>query len=488
MLRQSAFLLLLLPALLAAEPLRFELSFDAKVHAKPVTGRVYVMLVARKTNTPFSGLNWFRPEPVFAKDVKDWKPGEPLLIDDKALAFPTPLKDLKQAGYTVQAVMDLNLGGSEFSLADGNLYSMPLWLELDPASSGTQPLKIDQVWKGVPYKGSERVKIVDIESKLLTAFHGKPIRMKAGVALPKSFETDKERKYPVVYSIPGFSGTYRNARSYEKNDPTNVAGTEVLHVLLDPECPLGHHVFADSANNGPWGKALIEELIPAIEKQYRGIGTPASRVVTGHSSGGWSSLWLMVTYPDFFGGVWSTAPDPVDFRDFQRIDIYKGDNVFTEADGKPRPLARRNGQAALFYKNFSDMEEIMGHGGQLGSFEAVFSPKGSDGKPRKLWDRKTGKIDPETAKAWEKYDINLVLERNWETLGPKLAGKLHVYMGDEDTFYLEGATRLVGQTLRKLGSDAKVELFPGKDHSNLMDRSLRERVAKEMAETFKKMR
>ena len=214
--------------------------------------------------------------------------------------------------------------------------------------------------------------------------------------------------------------------------------------MLDPGCRLGHHVFADSANNGPVGRALVEELIPVIEEEYRGLGTADARFVTGHSSGGWSSLWLQVAYPDVFGGVWSLSPDPVDFRDFQRIDLTRpGVNLFSDDDGKPRPLARAGGKPLLYFKPFSDMETVMGHGGQLASFEAVFSPRGADGRPRPLWDRATGAVDPETARAWEKYDIRRKLEREWKTLGPKLAGKLHVYTGAEDTFYLEGAVRLL---------------------------------------------
>ena len=160
--------------------------------------------------------------------------------------------------------------------------------------------------------------------------------------------------------------------------------------------------------------------------------------------------------------------------------------MFTDPEGKPRPLARRGETPFLYYKPFSDMEEVMGHGGQLASFEAVFSPRGTDGKPKKLWDRKTGAIDPEVAKAWEQYDIRLVLERNWKTLGPKLAGKIHVYMGGSDTFYLDGATRLLQQSLKTLGSDAVVELFPGKNHGSLMTAELRERIAKEMAGQVRK--
>src|SRR5262249_31409595 len=191
------------------------------------------------------------------------------------------------------------------------------------------------------------------------------------------------------------------------------------YVVLDPNCRTGHHVLPDSANNGPCGKALVEELIPHIERTFRGIGRPEARFITGHSSGGWSSLWLQVAYPDFFGGVWSLSPDPVDFRDFQRINIYKGgENCFKDASGALRPLGRRDDKPILYFQPFSEMEFVLGRSGQLGSFEAVFSPRGPDGHPRQLWDRKTGVIDPEVAKSWEAYDINLVLKRNWKVLEP----------------------------------------------------------------------
>ena len=159
-------------------------------------------------------------------------------------------------------------------------------------------------------------------------------------------------------------------------------------MVLDPSCRLGHHVFADSANNGPVGRALVEELIPVIEEEYRGLGTADARFVTGHSSGGWSSLWLQVAYPDVFGGVWSLSPDPVDFRDFQRIDLTRpGVNLFTDAGRQAAAAGRAGGKPLLYFKPFSDMETVMGHGGQLASFEAVFSPRGADGRPRPLWDR-----------------------------------------------------------------------------------------------------
>jgi hypothetical protein len=472
-----------------AEPLEFQLTFDAKAKATPFTGRVHVLLTNSRRTEPPPSPNWFRPEPSFALDVRDWKPSETLTIGKNALAYPTPLDKLENKSYWAMAVMDLDQGNRSFGAAPGNIYSKSISVNGDPATAGPVKLVLDQVVKERPFPETDRVKLVEIESKLLSEFYRRPTKMRAAVVLPKSYTEKPDQRYPVVYEIPGFGGDHRMALDMAtgSNDRTEVAGVEMIHAVLDPGCRTGHHVFADSENNGPCGEALIKELIPAIETKYRAVAKPGGRLLTGHSSGGWSSLWLQVTYPDFFGGVWSTAPDPVDFRDFQMINVYKpGTNMFTDDEGKRRPLARQGGKPVLFYKPFSDMEDLIGHGGQLPSFEAVFSPRGPDGQPRKLWDRKTGKIDPETAKAWEKYDIRLVLERNWKTLAPKLAGKLHVYMGGEDTFYLDGATALLKDSLAKLGSDAKVEIFPGKDHGTLMDKAMRQRIAKEMAAAAEK--
>ena len=477
------------PALAAAAPLEFRLTFDRSASAGPFTGRVYVMLTKADTQALPSGPNWFKPEPFFARDVKDWRPGEPLVLGADALGFPYPLAKLPKGTYTAHAVMDFDRGDLRFSSAEGNAHSKPLRREFDPTSTGPVALKIDQIYKARRFVETERVKLVDVESKLLSAYHGRPVRLRAGVVLPASFAKEPRRRYPVVYEVPGFGGDHFGAFRAASRNPSDVAGIEVVYVVLGPGCRLGHHVFADSANNGPCGRALVEELIPHVEAKFRGLGRPEARLVTGHSSGGWSSLWLQVTYPDFFGGVWSTAPDPVDFRDFQRIDLTRGGtNMFTDADGRQRPLARRGGKPVLWYKAFSDMEEVMGHGGQLASFEAVFSPRGPDGRPRRLWDRSTGAVDPEVARSWQRYDIGLVLERNWKALGPKLAGKLHVYCGGEDTFYLEGAVALLKESLAKLGSDAVVEIVPGRDHGNLLDRKMRERIAREMAAQFRRSR
>lgn len=468
-------------------PVAVELSYSRKIGTEEHTGRVFVIASrsAIKEGDRPPGLNWFKPHPFFAQEVVKWPAEQRIPFQPK---FGLPAWDkLPREKYYLQAVLDRDLGGMNFYSSPGNAYSKPVMVDLSKGPVKAVELVIDQVITEKKFEEKPRVKYVEMPSKVLSQFHGKPMRLRAGVVLPKSFDMDKEKRYPVIYEIPGFGGNHFGAIGAEGRKATEVDGVEMLHVMLDPGCRLGHHVFADSDNNGPYGRALVEEFIPYIEAKWRGLGQPAARFVTGHSSGGWSSLWLQVTYPDVFGGVWSTAPDPVDFRDFQRVDIYDPkQNLFKDEKGEDRPLARRGKQVLVRYKPFNDMEVVMGRGGQLFSFEAVFSPRGEGGNPRPLWDRATGVIDLETAKAWQRYDIRMILEQNWPRLGPKLAGKLHVYMGSDDTFYLEGATRLLQQSLQKLGSDAVVEIFPGRDHGNLVDTALRQRIAREMAQAYRK--
>ena len=192
-------------------PLEFHVTFDRAVSATPCTGRVYVMLSTAKTGEPRLRVNWFSPEPFFARDVKDWKPGVPLVLSSSALSCPLPLSKIKKGAYSVQAIVDLDRGGRHFGTSPGNGYSKPLRLDLDPAASGPICLRVDQVAAAVPFKETKRVKLVDVESKLLTVFHGRPTRLRAGVVLPRSFKERPEKRYPVIYEIPGFSGDHRFA-------------------------------------------------------------------------------------------------------------------------------------------------------------------------------------------------------------------------------------------------------------------------------------
>lgn len=482
-----AFALLLIavaPTHAAAADRAFRITFDPALRDMPFTGRVYVFFT-REPSEPRLGPQWFNTEPFIALDVAGWNPGAPCelsLQDPALLAYPKKFDEVDLAGYRAQAVARFNPWERTVGTGAGNGYG-PV-IELDGDASTTD-LRIDTLIGRTPFPETEQTRELVVRSALLSRFHGRDVAMRAAVLLPAGYHAHPEQRYPTVFVIPGFGGTHRDGIRDRAAEEPNPYGIEFLRVFLDPSCPLGHHVFADSANNGPVGRALIEELIPEFDRQYRSVAEPRGRFLTGHSSGGWSSLWLQIAYPDFFAGVWSTSPDPVDFRDFQRIHIYRpGENAYVDPEGRRRPLARAGSRVLLWYDDFDWMEHVLGPGGQLHSFEAVFSPRGDDGRPRRLWDRRTGAIDPDVARAWEAYDIRLVLERNWSGFGPRLRGKLHVHTGEQDTFYLEGAVVLLKETLERLGSDAVVEIHPGKDHGTILTPELRDRFRLEMARDF----
>jgi S-formylglutathione hydrolase FrmB len=305
------------------------------------------------------------------------------------------------------------------------------------------------------------------------------------VVLPRGYDDSGTRRYPAAYVIPGFGGDHHSSWETEQ--------TELVWVFLEASFPTGHHEFADSVNNGPWGEALVTELIPYLEKRFR--LRPSARFLTGHSSGGWSSLWLQVTYPDFFHGTWSTAPDPVDFRSFSGINVTPGstDNVYRASDGSPRNLIRGS---EVTFEEFARAEQVLGeYGGQLASFEAVFSPRGEDGRPMRMFNRSTGELNPNTIAAWQKYNIRRKLAENWKALEPRLRGKIHVFCGDQDTFHLEEAASLLCDFLAGVRAGATCEIIPERDHMDLYRRhekhypeGLHRRIAAEMEARYRALR
>lgn len=477
----------------AADRWEFPIRFSKSVRETPYSGRVY-LIFTKRDREPRLGPSWFSPEQFVSAEVKNWAPETPLTIasgassspgvSDTLRSYPDAFSTLDLTGCRVQAVARFNPWQREIGKGEGNGFSATATVEAE----GKQPeLIINARVPKKEFQETQWSKLLKVKSNLLSDFYGHDVFIRAGVTVPASYAANPDRRYPTIFEVPGFGGDHTYRASGQAPVELGDDGVEFIRVMLDPSCPRGHHVFADSANNGPRGQSLVDEFLPAFDKQYRSIAKPTARFVTGHSSGGWSSLWIQVTYPEHFGGVWSTAPDPVDFRDFQRINLYAAnENMYSTAEGKPRPLARIGGQVRLWYKGFADMEWALGPGGQLHSFEAVFSPRGEDGTPELVWDRETGKVATEVAKTWEKYDIRLILERNWKELEPKLRGKLHVFMGDQDTFYLEGATVLLKESLGKLGSDARVEIIPGRDHFNLLPPELQVRIRSEMVAAFEK--
>jgi len=454
----------------------------------PFTGRIFLFASQQPDGEPRFGPNWFKPEPFFRLDVQDMRPGESRSIDDRAAGFPAPISRLAEGNYRVQALLDHHRDSQHYAHSAGNFYSQVARWRYDPAAPEPLKLELDQVIKPRQFVERPWLKEVRLKSDLLSEFHARPVLHLAAVVLPASYDREPQRHYPVIYTIPGFGGTHYDAeRGFSKAPPEANAGeTDFIRVMLSADCQWGHHVFADGATNGPRGAALVDELIPHIDAQFRTVAAPTARFLTGHSSGGWSSLWLQVSYPETFGGVWSTAPDPVDFGDWQQVDLYAEPplSLYVDERGERRPIARMNGKPVLWYQSFAQMDDVLGHGGQLRSFEAVFSPLDAAGLPRRMWDRTSGRIDPEIVKAWEAYDIRRKLEHNWDELGPKLRGKLHVLAGEFDTFYLEGAVRRLASSLKALGSDAEVAVVAGKDHGSLLSPELIRQIRRQMSAAF----
>ncbi len=470
--------------------LKFEVQLSPTVKVAPTTGRLFVFVSDRRSGEPMNGLNWFSPQPFFAVDVKDFAPGQSRVIDAAAIGFPKTLAELPAGEYRVQALFDQDFYYPDPADGPGNMYSKTESLKLNPEKSGTIQLHLDQIVPEPAFVDTQWVKFVQQPSNLLSDFHHREVIDRVAVVLPASYYEQPMRRYPVLYEVSGFGGSVRRMGArYSKEPPQAAEGdAEFIYVMLSGECKWGHHVYANSASNGPRGDALVREMIPHLDQTFRTVADPRARFVAGHSSGGWSSLWLQVAYPETFGGVWSTSPDPVDFRDWQGTNLYADPppSVFIDEQGHRRPLARRGTQPVLWYDDFCKMDDVLGRGGQLRSFDAVFSPLSDDGEPARCWDRSTGRVDPKILEHWKKYDISLLLEQNWPQLKDKLAGKIHIAMGDLDTFYLNGATELLGKRLTGLGSDADVTMFPGKDHGSILTPQLRADRQKQMTAAFLK--
>ena len=437
----------------------------------PFTGRILVFFGQPGAAEPRFGPNWFNPEPIWSILVSRMTETDVIPIDGETVqVFPRQRTAPPVGTWMVQAVADCGLARSVGNGAGNGMSMAVKW----NTSMDAPELVIDKLIAEPTFTKSDRVEAFSIQSRRLTSFAMRPVMLNCAIIYPEGWSPTKS--WPVLYEIPGFGGRHYGTR----RGGNAIDKVPIVRVVLDADCPGGHHVFADSANNGPYGEALIKELIPAVERKVNGPKSASGRLLKGHSSGGWSSLWLQVRYPDMFGGVWSTSPDPVDFHDFQRINLYEHENMFFDPQGKLRPIARQGEEPVVWYRDFSDMEVPLGRGEQLGSFEAAFSPRGQDGQPERLWNRASGQINHRVAAAWKPYDICDRLERNWKQLAPKLKGKLHVYTGSLDSFYLEGAVGRLQTRLAKLGSDAKVEVIPGKDHGSVMDTKMLQRIADEI--------
>jgi len=465
---------------------------------EPVSGRLLLFVAPPSIDAHQVDINMMSPTSVYvgAKEVTHLAPGEAVDINLDDIVFPKPLSKAALGSYRVQAVLDVHHSYNYNGRAPGDLLSTPASMEFP--FSATPTLTLTQVVPEAPDPLAQRpdvisaLKALDFVSPSLTKFWGREMHMRGWVLLPPGYESHPHERYPTVYFTHGFGGTLRGIRArfapvfYDRMKQGKMP--EMIWVLLDESSPTGTHEFADSVNNGPWGAALTTELIPKIESEYRMDARPTGRFLQGHSSGGWATLWLQTHYPRIFGGAWSTSPDPSDFHFFSTIDLYASHaNFYRASDGAPNPILRDQGKPLSTMQQLAGLESALGeYGGQLASFEWVFSPRGADGQPMPLFNRVTGDIDPNVASYWRShYDIVEYLNANWKTIGVDLRGRIHLIVGTDDTFYLDGAAHSLESALERLGGEPHFAFLPGRSHFNVYqegdDRwALYDKIAAEM--------
>lgn len=471
---------------------RFLVSVPPSVRAEPVTGRMFVILTKDSAPEPREQAGSFDSSvPFFGVDVVQLAPGTAAVIDDQTLGFPVrSLGEMPAGDYYIQAVLNVysrfpradghvlwlhddQWEGQHWNESPGNLVSGVQRVHLNPTTGFTIRLSLSRVLPPVAIPPDTKwVKHVRIQSRLLSTFWGRSIYLGAVVLLPKGYDEETSRSYPTIYVQDHFnlSPAFDFTTDSQPETPEERAGRlavtarepgfefarawmsdsfpRMVAVTFQHPTPYYDDSYAiNSPNCGPYGDALLTELIPYLESHFRLLREPRARFLTGGSTGGWESLALQVYHPDFFGGVWSLYPDPVDFRAYQLSNVYADTSAFAIARNEwissEVPTEREpTGMPVVSVRQESQLEAVLGSHGRSGeqfdAWEAVWGPVGPDGYPADLWDGLTGTMHHDVA-LWMKehdYDLRDYLERNWSRIGPQLVGKIHLYVGDMDSFYL----------------------------------------------------
>lgn len=504
--------------------LRFDVSFPASASKDSIDGRLMLLISTNNEKEPrFQISEDLSTQQVFGVDVNAWKAGETRVIDESAFGYPRqtmaqvpPGEYWVQAllhryetfhrgdGHTVKLPMDRG-EGQQWNSAPGNLYSTPVKIQV---GGGTAvQITLDKLIPPIePPQDTRYIKHIKIQSERLTKFWGRPMYLGAHVLLPEGFDSHKDVHYPLVifhghfpadfegfretpadpnlkpeyserFHLEGYNRIVQEQAYQFYKDWTGPGFPRFIIVEIQHANPYYDDSYAvNSANLGPYGDAITYELVPEIEKRFRGIGQGWARFLYGGSTGGWEALAVQMFYPDEYNGCWAACPDPIDFRAYTVIDIYEHENAyFADARWKqvPRP-GKRNylGELAATVQDSNYMELALGtnsrSGGQWDIWQAVYSPIGSDGYPKPIWDKFTGKIDHSVAEYWrENYDLGYILKRDWAKLGPKLAGKIHIYVGEADNYFLNNAVYLVEDFLKTTKEPAyggEVDYEPRAEH------------------------
>ena len=471
----------------------------------PRTGRLFVVFARNATREPrLVAGSYGGTAPLFGADVSDWRAGQPAVISADTLGYPyASLRDLPAGEYSVQAVLNVysrvtradghtlwvhwdQWEGQRWNRSPGNLVSEPVTVRWDPRARATVRLTLTRAIPPIdPIPDTKWVKRIKIKSPSLTKWWGHDTYIGATVVLPKGFDEEPGRRYPAIYQQGHFgegapfgfteergsetpeqreARLRRSARepgwmfaeSWQQDDMPRFVAVSWQH----PTPWYDDSYAVNSANQGPYQDALLNELVPELEQRFRLIAQPNARFLTGGSTGGWECLALQIQRPDFFGGGWCLYPDPVDFRRNQLVNNYADTNAFVpNSDVAPVPerymMQSEEGQPMVTNRQMSQLEAVLGSkarsGQQFDAFDASYGPVGKDGYPRRLWDRRTGTIDQEVAQYWrDHFDLTLYLKKHWATIGPSLTGKVHTYVGDMDNHYLQLAVYLMEEESAKL--------------------------------------
>ena len=480
----------------------FSVSFSEDVTDAPMDGRLLLMLADNPDAEPrFQISAGLKAQPVFGMNVEGLKAGEAMQFDESIFGFPYPsLTEIPPGDYWVQGLLhvyetfELSTGhsvklpmdkgeGQQWNRSPGNLYSKPVKITIPEEGAGQIDIVLDQVIPPIQEpEDTEWIKHIKIKSEKLSAFWGRDMYLGAHILLPKGFDEHPEAKYPLMIFHGHFPSDFGGFRTTPP-DPNmeddfserfQVAGYNKIQqqeaydfyqrwndpdfprfLIIEIQHPTPYYddsYAVNSASQGPYGDAITNELIPYIEKEFRGLGEGWSRFLYGGSTGGWEALAVQVKYPDEYNGCFAACPDPIDFRAYCLTNIYEDQNAyFYESAHKQLEVpAHRDylGHIQSTVREENLRELVLGDksrsGQQWDIWEATYSPQGEDGYPQRLWDKTTGDIDPTVANYWkENYDLRHILERDWDKLGEKLRGKIHIYCGDMDNYYLNNAVYLM---------------------------------------------
>jgi hypothetical protein len=463
----------------AAPGPQIEIRFGKGARAEPVTGMVYVAIARDNRQSPIDQTG-ATGAPLFSRYVEGLAPETPVSLGAADRGHPiASLRDLPAGEYWAQPFVNVytmfaradgrtvwlhmdQWEGQNWKRSPGNLFGEPVRIRVDPASAEPIRLTADRAIPPIePVPDTPQVKRIRIRSEILSRWWGHPIYLGATVLLPRDYDASADRRYPVNYEHGHFStgapGGFGRGGAFDAYWMAEGTPRFIYVTLQHPSPYYDDSYGVNSEDNGPYGDALMKELIPAVETTFRVVREPWARVLSGGSTGGWIALAHQVFYPDFYGGVFASCPDAVDFRYHQIVDIYRDRNAYYVDKGwtrVERPNQRQpDGNLVSMMKDENLYELVVGDrsrsGGQWDIWEATYSPVGPDGYPRRLWNKATGEIDRSVAEHWRKYDLRHILETNWGTLGPKVAHKIHVYMGDMDSYYLNNATELLNDFLQK---------------------------------------